>query len=447
MNEQRELLVDLAVLFEDNGVKFRENSSSQLIMDQCYNCGRSKKLYVSKEKGLYTCFSCNETGNPVKLVAKYLDISFKEASKMLYGAGAKINASISKVSEEEDEEPLQFNLGGLTKKSSSTGDLQMPEPLKLPLELQLLGPEHPTPYKYLISRGYTPEDIEDLKLLVLPHASFNEAWNAVETRLKKEGLSGEKLKAEVKLVVRYFERIVFPVYVDFSVMGFVARDYTGTKQPKVLNSAGNFRSYSVWNYDNAKNSEELIICEGTTSAVKSRVGRSIALLGKVATPGQVRLIKKMKAKKVYLCLDIGTDNEIEKLYKSLSMIYPGKVYNISLPPVIIPKVKITEELITKVNTTFGVNWVYELEGNKLTIEYPEKNAILGKLHISNKLPSDEKRDQFWKKIKQYNLGNEVEFQLAWVVFESEYKDSGDYTHEEMDYFISQAQVIRGGITL
>lgn len=446
MDEQRPLIVDLAVLFDDHGVKYRENSSGQLIMDECYNCGRSKKLYVSKEKGLYTCFSCNEVGNPVKLVSKYLDISFKEASKLLYGTAGKINASPTKVAEEEDDAPLQFNLGGLTKKTSSS-DLQMPEPLKMPPELKLLGPEHAVPYKYLTSRGYTPEDIEDLKLLVLPFATFNEAWNAVESRLKKEGLSGEKLKSEVKLVVRYFERIVFPVYVDYNVMGFVARDYTGTKQPKVLNSAGNFRSFSVWNYDNAKNSEEMVICEGTTSAVKCRVNRSIALLGKVATPGQVRLIKKTKAKKVYLCLDIGTDNEIEKLYKSLSMIYPGKVYNIQLPPVIIPKIKISEELITKVNATFAVNWSYESEGNKLTIEYPEKNAILGKLHISNKLPSDEKKDQFWKKIKQFNLGEDVESQLAWVVFESEYKDAGDYTHEEMDYFISQAKLIRGGISI
>lgn len=444
--EEQKLIVDLSKFFDDHGVKYRENSSGELIMDSCYNCGRAKKLYVSKEKGLFTCFRCGEVGNATKLVAKYLNISFKEANKLIYGAGAKIYASPAKVAEEEDDEPLQFNLGGLTKKGS-TGDLQLPEALKLPPELQMLGPEHTAPYNYLINRGYTAEDIEDLKLLVLPFATFNEAWQAVEQRLKKQGLSGEKLKAEVKLVVRYFERIIFPVYVDYNVLGFVARDYTGTKQPKVLNSAGNFRSFSVWNYDNAKNSEELVICEGTSSAVKCRISRSIALLGKVATPGQVRLMKKMKAKKVYICLDVGTDKEVENLYKSLSMAYPGKVYNINLPPVIVPKIKISEDFISTINTTFTVNWTYDSAANKLSIEAPEKNAILGKLQISNKLPSDEKRDLFWKKIKAFNLSEEVEQQLAWVIFESEYLDSGDYTHEEMDYFISQAQIVRGGMSI
>lgn len=435
--EEKKLQIELAQLFEDEGVKFRENSSNQLIMDQCYNCGRSKKLYVNKDTGVYVCFRCNEKGNGVKLVAKYLDISFKEASKMLYGVAGKINASLKAVQEEEDE-PLLLNLGGLTKKK--TGDLGLPPPLELAPELTQLKPEHTIPYNYLIKRGYTPEDIEDLKLLILPFATFGDAWKAVENRLKKTtNLTGEALKNEVKNVVRIHERIMFPVYVDYNIVGYVARDYTGKKEPKVLNSSGNFRSFSVWNFDNARDSKKLIICEGTTSAVKCRINRSIALLGKVATPGQIRLIKKTKAQEVYLCLDIGTDKEVLNIYKSLSTSFPGKVYIINLPPVVDLKIKLLDGLVSKVNSIFEVEWKHLSETKQVYLLPSEKIAILDALKISNKLPSDEKRSLFHKRIKSFTqFSDEESAQIAWVLFESEYKDSGDYSHAEMDEFINQA---------
>jgi hypothetical protein len=444
--EDKKLIVDLAQLFEDNGVKFKENSTGELIMDQCYNCGRSKKLYVSKELGLFTCFRCEEKGNAVKLVSKYLNISFKEAAKKLYGTEGKIYASPTKV-QEEDDEPLVLSLGGLKSKKTAS-DLKLPEALKMPPELKILGPEHTEAYNYLTKRGYTPEDIENLNLLILNFPTFNDAWRAIDERLKKQGLKGEDLKNEVKKIARYHERIIFPVYVDFQVFGFVARDYTGKKQPKVLNSEGNFRSFSVWNFDNAKESEELVICEGTTSAVKCGVNRSIALLGKVATPGQIKLIRKMKAKKIYICLDVGTDHEVDKIYKSLAVFYPGKIHQVVLPPVIDCKVNISHNLCDLVNQHFKVTWSFKEETKLLTIPNGEKVAILSKLNISNKLPSDEKRDIFNKKIKDFSdFSEELIAQLNWILFESEYKDSGDYSHAEMDEFIKNSILIRGGLQL
>lgn len=444
--EDKKLVIDLAQLLEDKGIKFRENSSNELIMDQCYNCGRSKKLYVHKESGLFVCFRCDEKGNGVKLVAKYLQISFKEASKLLYGSEGKIYASPSAVQEEEDE-PLVLNLGGLNK-LKKTGDLQLPPPLDIAPEFTQLKPEHTVPYNYLIKRGYTATDIEELKLLILPFETFGEAWKAVETRLKATGLSGEKLKEAVKLVVRCHERIMFPVYVDYNILGYVARDYTGTKQPKVLNSSGNFRSFSVWNFDNARASEELVICEGTTSAVKCGIDRSIALLGKAATSGQIRLIRKSKAKKIYICLDVGTDKEVGTIYQSLSIFYPGKIHVVKLPPVIDLKITISSALVKLVNDKFGTNLKFLDDTNQIYIPAVDKQSILKELNISNKLPSDEKRSLFYKRLSSSNdFPSEIISQLAWIIFDGEYKDSGDYTHQEMDEFITQAQVVQGGLQL
>lgn len=440
-------IIDLAQVLEDKGVKFRENSSHELIMDTCYNCGRSKKLYVHKETGVFFCFRCDEKGNGVKLLAKYLDISFKEAAKILYGKDAKVNASLSAVKEEEEDLPLQFNLGGLTKMSNQN-DLGLPPPIDLGSELvKLTSESNKEAYDYLIKRGYTKEDIDDLNLKVLVYSDFSQAWKNVELRLKKEGLKGDDLKQNVLKIVRCLNRIVFPVYVDHKIYGYVARDFTGKLQPKVLNSTGNFRSFSVWNFDNARASEDLIICEGTTSAVKCGIDRSIALLGKVATSGQIRLIKKTKAKKIYLCLDIGTDKEIQNIYSSLAVSYPGQIYKIELPPVVQLKISLEQYHIDLYNSEFGIRMKF-YEGKLLYLDYSDKMKILRELKIDNKLTSDQKKNIFKTKMEEKKHFKEEDIsKLSWIIFESEYKDSGDYSHEEMDRYIKEANPIRGGMSL
>ncbi len=441
--EDKKLQIDLAQLLEDHGVKFKENSSNELIMDQCYNCGRSKKLYVQKDNGLFICFRCDEKGNAVKLVAKYLQISYKEAIKKLYGADAKISASpMALLEEEEKDEPLVFNLGGLMKNKPKE-DL-LPE-LKIAPEFVLLTKEHQKAYSYLIKRGYTENDIQSLKLLILPFETFNEAWKTVENRLKTEGLAGEKLKNAVKEIVRCHERIMFPLYVDDKIVGYVARDFTGQKQPKVLNSSGNFRSFSVWNFDNAKNSVELVVCEGNSSAVKCGIDRSVALLGKVMTPGQVKLLRKTKAQKIIICLDVGTDKEVDNIYKNLSIHYPGKIYYIDFPNVIEPKVVVSPELLLKTNAFFKTTWSFS--NDLIELPYEDKVKILSVLGIANKLTSDEKKSIFFKRMKDKGFSMEELNVIAWLIFSSEYKDAGDYSHEEMADFIKNAKPYRGGIKI
>src|SRR5574344_2269249 len=56
-------------------------------------------MSVSKEKQIYTCFSCGATGNVFKFVMDYENISFIEAVKMLAdkaGIQLKINTKVRK---------------------------------------------------------------------------------------------------------------------------------------------------------------------------------------------------------------------------------------------------------------------------------------------------------------------------------------------------------------
>lgn len=439
-NKHKELKIDISKVFDEHGVKYRENTN-QLIMDTCYNCGRSKKLYVNKETGVYLCFRCEEKGNPVKLFAKYLNISFKEAAILCYGKDSeKIYASPKALEEEENAEPFVLSLGGLQKLKKRTQDLEIP-PLDLPYGLKPLSPEMTEPWQYLKKRGYSDDDIFALKLLALPYKSFQEAWSELEKHF------GKDKKDLIKKSAILQGRIVFPVYVEHQIVGYVARDYTGEKEPKVLNSTGNFRSFSVWNFDNAKDSEELIICEGTTSAVKCGIKRSIALLGKMASPGQIKLIRKMNAKKVYICLDIGTDNEQDKLYKSMAGFYPGKIFKIELPPIIDnkPNYDLTNIDINKINQELNISLYYLADTNQFRINYEDKENCQRLAGIESKRSSEEKKTLMHKFLNKTNKfsSEEIAF-LLWLIFKGEYKDSGDYSLEEMESFIKQAKVFSSG---
>lgn len=438
--------VDLAQLFEERGVKFKENSTGELILDSCYECGKSKKMYVQKETGQHICFRCGAKGNATLLLAKVLDVSFKESAKILYGKGGGPKAatiSQMKKEAEEESEDLNLDLMGL-KKTSAVKDLELPKAIILSKDFKVLTKDFPEPYNYLLNRGYTEEDIEKLKLFVLPFKTFSDAWQNVEKRFKDEGLSGDKLKQEVKQIAKYQGRIVFPVYVESQIMGLVARDYTGEKDPKVLNSEGSFRSLTFWNYDNAKNNDTLVICEGNSSAVKCGVDRSIALLGKVATPNQLRLIKKMKAKKVVICLDIGTDKEQQALYQSLSLTYAGNIYRVSFPPVIASKDTLSESLISEVNSLMGTKLV-KLTDNLLEAEPLNKEQIFRTCKINPKWTTGEKTAALSKYLTTKGASLEVLNFLKWFCFKAEYKDAGDYTHGEMEEFIQKAEKYRPSI--
>ena len=438
--EEKKLSIDLAQLLEDNGIKFKENSSGEMIMDSCYNCGRAKKLYVQKETGVFICFRCEEKGNAVKLIAKYLNISFKEASIKIFGKEGNIVATRDILLKEIDE-PLVLSLGGLLKKQEP-----LPGAIELAPEFETLTKNHKEAYSYLIGRGYSEEDIEKLKLKILPYASFNDAWKSLEARLKKD-LSGSELKEAIKKIAILNERIVFPLYVDSQIVGYVARDFTGTKQPKVLNSSGNFRSFYVWNFDNVMDSPELLIFEGTTSAVKGGINRSIALLGKAMTKGQARLLKRIKAHKVYICLDVGTDKEVLSIYEALSIYFPGKIFNLRLPPHIKNKIKIQSSVIEKINKELDIE-INLLDDNKIIEFLPEfKNQVLKRFNIANKLPSDQKKFFLKKKLSELSWSVDEISGLSWILFDSEYLDAGDYSKEAVEQFKNQAVKIQGGMSL
>lgn len=351
----KKLKLRMSEAFSEIGVSFLETSSGELLLEKCYNCGRAKKLYVHDESGAFICFRCNEKGGPVKLLAKTANISFKEAFLILFGSSLP-----EKLDDEIGDDDLEIMISGIIKRSQNNTK-PLPTEIQRPYFMSDLTEKDLEPVNYLKSRGINEKTLASLGL-----------WHWKSAK-----------------------RFVFPVIVEGKLFGYLARDYTNKQSPKVLNSKGNFRSFSVWNHDNVKGSDVLVICEGSISAIKCGITRAIALLGKVATSGQIDLIKKLNPKKIVFCLDIGTDAEQYKLFQQLCIYFPGRIYN-----VILPKTKL----------------VICSCGEKLRV-----NDGIESLFCSCGI-----------KIKKE------------VINKSEYLDAGDYTEVEMDELIKEAKPFVGG---
>ena len=120
--------------------------------------------------------------------------------------------------------------------------------------------------------------------------------------LQKKGYSVD----EIKFNLRYLNRIFFPVKYNGELKGFVARDFSNKVDPafKALNSVGQFRAKYVWNFDNVKDSDVIVLCEGITDAIKCGINRAIAFFGAAATEDQLDLIKTTSLRKNKLDVSI-----------------------------------------------------------------------------------------------------------------------------------------------
>lgn len=352
---------NLSDWLNENGFFHKANSSGELILHSCFNCGKKDKLYISAENGLFQCKVCGITGDAVKLVALLGEKSYHEARTLVYGQ------RIYKVGTSHFDliEPLTFE-----KKKSVKTVKRFPDPITIPHFMKPLNPaKHQEAMRYLIKRGVPEASFSDLDIYV---------WE-------------------------FANRVVFPVIYNGDWYGYVARDFTGTHEKKVLNSAGNFRNRFFWNHDLVVDSEELVICEGIFSAIKCGINRSIALLGKIAADDQVELIRTLEnTKRVYICLDVDAQPEQYDLYRKL-VPYFKEIYNVELPPV----KKIRCPACSKVSSI-------------------EENADMGDMLCTH-----------CSKVTKFR-----EFTKLWD--SADYLDAGDYDAESMSYYISKAKPFSGG---
>lgn len=252
-------------------------------------------MSVSREKQIYTCFSCHATGNVYTFLMNYEHIDFKEALKYL---GEKVgidtgNIHITKKNNKFEklyeaynlslkyfQNNLNSNLGRSARKYLT--DRKIDEKLIKEFEIGLSLDSHDDLTKLLTNKDY------DL------------------VTLNRIGLSSDNHDI-------YNDRIMFPLYdVSGKVVGFSGRIYKDNSMNKYLNTKETDifkKGELLYHYHIAKEEcrlkKSVIIMEGFMDVIRaSSIGirNTVALMGTALTKEQTNHIKRL-SNNIILCLD------------------------------------------------------------------------------------------------------------------------------------------------
>lgn len=253
----------------------------------------SPSMSVSKEKQIYTCFSCGATGNVFTFVSDYEHINFYEAVKLL---GNKVG----------------YNLG-TAKRSKSTVDdsLEIYDSACKFYQNNLNTTLGKNAMEYLESRKIDKETIKKFKIgLSVSKSSLTDYLINKKVPVKdliSLGISNENGKD------LFINRIMFPLYdLQGNVVGFSGRIYNTKDSSKYINTKETkiFKKGNLlYNYHQAKDilkkSESIIVMEGFMDVIRAStigVNNCVATMGTAFTKQHANLLRKM-TDNIILCFD------------------------------------------------------------------------------------------------------------------------------------------------
>lgn len=264
-----------------------------------FHADHSPSMSVSREKQIYTCFSCGASGNVITFLMNYENISFVEALKKLADK-AGINVSIGNKKQKINKNKELYDIYEMSQKIYQNN---------LNSEAGIKAKE------YLKNRDITNEiikefgiglSIKDSKLItnMLLKKGFK------DKELINSGLVGNNEKGLHDI---YYNRIMFPLYdLSGNIVGYSGRIYDSIDTAKYVNTKETAifkKGELLYNYHRAKEEArktgKIIVMEGfmdVIAAYKVGIKNVVATMGTAVTENQANLIKRM-AKEVILCFD------------------------------------------------------------------------------------------------------------------------------------------------
>lgn len=261
----------------------------------------SPSMSVSKEKQIYTCFSCGATGNVIKFIEDYENVSFMEALKILADrAGIVLSAGSIQKKGLDKNGPL-YDIYDLSSKFYHNNINTA------------LGK---TAKEYLKKRDIDETIIREfgIGLALKKHDMLTNLLINKKFDMNILMKSGLVVRNEHGYLDSYYNRIMFPLWdITGKVVGFSGRIYNGEKDaPKYINSKESEifkKGELLYNYhrakDEARKENKVIIMEGFMDVIRAyTIGLKnvVAMMGTAVTKEQALLIKRM-AKDIILCFD------------------------------------------------------------------------------------------------------------------------------------------------
>ena len=252
-------------------------------------------MSVSREKQMYTCFSCHATGNVYTFLMNYEHMDFKQALKYL---GDRVG----------------INTGNIQIKKKTTKYDKLYEAYQFALKYyqnNLNSNVGKTAKSYLKGRNIGEETIKEFEI-GLALDTKDDLTKLLESKsydlvtLNKAGLSSDNHDI-------YNDRIMFPLYdISGRVVGFSGRIYKDNGQNKYLNTKETEifkKGEMLYHYHIAKEEcrkkNTVIVMEGFMDVIRASticIKNTVALMGTALTKDQMQLIKRL-ASTIILCLD------------------------------------------------------------------------------------------------------------------------------------------------
>ena len=259
---------------------------------------------VHKEKQIYKCFSCGESGNVITFVQKINGVSFEEALKLLADrVGIKLDVKTPRNINKKYEKYYEIN---------NTANKYFKN--------NLVSTDGKQALKYLSDRKIDKEIINEFNIGL---STNNKLYSMLEKKYDINDLIDIDLVKEIngKYYDTFQNRIIFPIIDENNnVIGFSGRKYLKSDLeddflPKYSNSKESviFRKNLIfYNINNAliniKKSKEIVITEGFMDTIRmSSIGYNnvVALMGTAFTHEHLEKIIKLKCKVV---LNLDQDN-------------------------------------------------------------------------------------------------------------------------------------------
>ena len=252
-------------------------------------------MSVSREKQIYTCFSCHATGNVFTVLMNYEHMEFKDVLKYL-GDRVGIDTGSIKITKKNTKYDKLYKAYNLSLKyyqnnlNSSFGKLAKDYLLKRKIDEKIIKE---------FEIGLSLDKRDDLTKLL-------QAKEYDLVTLNRIGLSSDDHDV-------YSNRIMFPLYdTNGRVVGFSGRIYKDKDQSKYVNTKETDifkKGELLYHYhiarEECRKSSSVIVMEGFMDVIRaSTIGikNTVALMGTALTNEQINLLKRL-SNNIILCLD------------------------------------------------------------------------------------------------------------------------------------------------
>lgn len=251
---------------------------------------KNPSMSVSREKQIYTCFSCGATGNVFNFLMDFKSITFKEALKMVADR-AGITLDIGEVKEQRNPHIKMYEAYDIAQKFYQNN---------------INTTEGKGAKEYLKKRNIDEDIIKefgiglslskrDLLVKILTKKGFDNNL-LINSGLISSGSDG--------LYDMYYKRIMFPLFDTFGkVVGFSGRIYNTEDTSKYINTKETEifkKGELLYNYHRAKEearkNKTIIITEGFMDVIRCYsvgIKNVVASMGTAITKDQALLLKRL----------------------------------------------------------------------------------------------------------------------------------------------------------